>query len=315
MKKTDKIFIAGSKGLVGSALIRQLEKRGFNNLLIPTHTELELSDTQSVAAWFERNRPDYVFHAAAKVGGILANNNYPADFIYQNLMIESNIIHQSYVHKVKKLLFLGSSCVYPKYCPQPIKEKYLMTGALELTNSSYATAKIAGIEMCWSYNRQYNTKFIPVMPTNLYGPNDNFDPENSHVLPALIRKFHEAKENNNPFVIVWGTGSPKREFLHLDDLANACLIVMHKDFKKLSYTDTPLLNIGTGKDISIKDLAELIKKVTQFKGEIVFDKTKPDGTPQKLLDVTRIRDLEWEPGISLETGIENTYNWYVSNMQ
>ena len=307
MKKTDKIFIAGPKGLVGSALIRHLEKNGYTNLLIPTHTELELLDTQSVAAYFEKNKPEYVFLAAAKVGGILANNTFPADFIYQNLMIQSNIIHQSYVCKVKKLLFLGSSCIYPKHCPQPMKEEYLMTGSLEPTNSSYAMAKIAGIEMCWAYNRQYGTKFIPVMPTNLYGPNDNFNLETSHVLPALIRKFHEAKLNNQPEVAVWGTGSPTREFLHVDDLADACLFIMEKKFQDPEYKNNPLFNIGTGKDITIKGLAELIKDITGFRGDIIFDTSKPDGTPLKLLDVSKINRLNWYSTTALKDGIKDTY--------
>ncbi|MBC8441375.1 MAG: GDP-L-fucose synthase [Deltaproteobacteria bacterium] len=306
MKKTDKIFIAGPKGLVGSALVRHLEKKGFTNLLIPSHSELELLDTQSVAAYFEKNKPDYVFLAAAKVGGILANSTYPADFIYQNLMIQNNIIHQSFVHNIKKLLFLGSSCIYPKHCPQPMKEEYLMTGPLEPTNSPYAVAKIAGIEMCWSYNRQYGTKFIPVMPTNLYGPNDNFDLETSHVLPALIRKFHEARQNNAESVTVWGTGHPKREFLHVDDLADACLFIMQKKFSDQEYKNKPLFNIGSGRDISVKELAELIKEITRFKGKIVFDTSIPDGTPQKLLDISKLKTLNWHPATKLKDGIKST---------
>ena len=310
MKKTDKIFIAGSKGLVGSALIRHLTKKGYKNLLTPSHTELELLDTQSVSAWFEKNRPDYVFFAAAKVGGILANNTYPADFIYQNLMIQTNIIHQSYVHKVKKLLFLGSSCIYPKHCPQPMKEEYLMTGPLEPTNSPYALAKIAGIEMCWSYNRQYGTKFIPVMPTNLYGPNDNFDLETSHVLPALIRKFHEAKINNEKSVTVWGTGKPTREFLHVNDLADACSFIMEQEFSTDDYNNKPLFNIGTGKEISINELAKLIKSIVGFDGNIIFDLSKPDGTPLKLLDVSKINLLNWFSTTALKDGIADTYTFF-----
>lgn len=306
-EKNAKIFIAGPKGLVGSALIRHLEKDGYTNLITPSHSELELMDNQAVSAYFEKTNPDYVFLSAAKVGGIIANTTFPADFIYQNLMIQNNIIHQSYVHEVKKLLFLGSSCIYPKHCPQPIKEGYLMTGPLEPTNSPYAVAKIAGIEMCWSYNRQYGTKFIPVMPTNLYGPNDNFDLETSHVLPALIRKFHEAKENNQPSVTVWGTGSPKREFLHVDDLADACIFIMRRELKDLEYKNKPLFNIGTGKDITIKELAELIKKTTDFKGKIVFDASKPDGTPQKVLDISKINNLNWYAVTALKDGIEGTY--------
>jgi len=307
MKQTDKIFIAGSRGLVGSALVRRLEKDGFNRLLTPSHAELDLMDTRAVSAYFEKNRPDHVFLAAAKVGGILANSTYPADFIFQNLVIQNNIIHQSFIHKVKKLLFLGSSCIYPKLCPQPMKEEYLMTGPLEPTNSAYAVAKIAGIEMCWAYNRQHGTKFIPVMPTNLYGPNDNFDLETSHVLPALIAKFHEAKQNRQPSVTVWGTGTPKREFLHVDDLADACLFIMTKIFSDEDYRNNPLFNIGTGKDISIKELAELIKKITGFDGNIVYDPSKPDGTPRKLLDVSKMNNLGWQARTSLEKGIETAY--------
>src|SRR3989339_333869 len=307
MKQTDKIFIAGSRGLVGSALVRRLEKDGFNRLLTPSHAELDLMDTRAVSAYFEKNRPDHVFLAAAKVGGILANSTYPADFIFQNLVIQNNIIHQSFIHKVKKLLFLGSSCIYPKLCPQPMKEEYLMTGPLEPTNSAYAVAKIAGIEMCWAYNRQHGTKFIPVMPTNLYGPNDNFDLETSHVLPALIAKFHEAKQNQQPSVTVWGTGTPKREFLHVDDLADACLFIMTKIFSDEDYRNNPLFNIGTGKDISIKELAELIKKITGFDGNIVYDPSKPDGTPRKLLDVSKMNNLGWQARTSLEKGIETAY--------
>jgi GDP-L-fucose synthase len=308
MKKNDKIFIAGPKGLVGSAIIRKLEKNGYTNLLTPSHSELELLDDRAVSAYFEKNKPDCVFLAAAKVGGILANSTFPADFIYQNLMIQSNIIHQSYVHNIKKLLFLGSSCIYPKHCTQPIKEEYLMTGPLEPTNSPYAVAKIAGIEMCWAYNRQYRTKFIPAMPTNLYGPNDNFDLETSHVLPALIKKFHEAKQNNTESVVVWGTGSPKREFLHVNDLADACFFIMQKKFSAQEYQDKPLFNIGAGRDISIKALAELIKKITDFKGKIIFDPSKPDGTPQKLLDVSKINNLNWVAKTTLKNGIAHTYD-------
>ncbi len=305
MEKDDKIFIAGPRGLVGSAIVRNLTQKGYTNLLTPSHAELELLDIHSVAAWFEKNKPDYVFLASAKVGGILANSTYPADFIFQNLVIQTNIIHQSHIHKVKKLLFLGSSCIYPKNCPQPMKEEYLMTGPLEPTNSPYAVAKIAGIEMCWSYNRQYRTKFIPVMPTNLYGPNDNFDLETSHVMPALIRKFYEAKINNKKTVTVWGTGTPRREFLHVDDLADACVFVMENAFLEEYYKNKPLLNIGTGKDISIKALAGLIRSIIGFKGDILFDKSKPDGTPIKLLDVSKINQLNWFATTSLEDGIKD----------
>ena len=310
MKKIDKIFIAGPRGLVGSAIIRHLEKKGYTSLLAPTHSELELMDSQAVSAYFKKNKPKYVFLAAAKVGGILANNTYPADFIYQNLMIQSNIIHQSHVHNIQKLLFLGSSCIYPKLCPQPMKEEYLMTGPLEPTNSPYAVAKIAGIEMCWSYNRQYGTKFIPVMPTNLYGPNDNFDLETSHVLPALIRKFHEAKQNEAESVIVWGTGSPKREFLYVDDLVDACLFIIQKKFSNQEYKNKPLFNIGSGKDISIKELADLIKDITGFKGKIVFDTSKPDGTLQKLLDVSKLNTLNWHAATPLKDGVAKTYDFF-----
>lgn len=313
MNPNSKIFVAGPNGLVGSAIIRCLQKNGYLNILSPLHSELELMDNNAVGSFFTETKPDYVFLSAARVGGIMANSTFPADFIYQNLMIQNSIIHQSYTHNVKKLLFLGSSCIYPKHCPQPMKEEHLMTGKLEPTNSPYAVAKIAGIEMCWAYNRQYKTQFIPVMPTNLYGQNDNFDLETSHVLPALIRKFHEAKKNQTPSVTVWGTGSPKREFIHVDDLADACLFMMNKDFTENEYLNNPLFNIGTGKDISIKELAELIKEVTDFKGDIIFDSSKPDGTPQKLLNVSKINALQWKAGITLKDGLENTYQWYLQN--
>lgn len=310
MEKTDKIFIAGPKGLVGSALVRHLEKTGYTRLLTPSHKVLELMDSRAVSLYFEEKKPDYVFLAAARVGGILANSTYPADFIYQNLVIQTNIIHQSFLHKVKKLLFLGSSCIYPKHCPQPMKEEYLMTGPLEPTNSPYALAKIAGIEMCWAYNRQHGTKFIPVMPTNLYGPNDNFSLETSHVLPALIAKFHRAKQNRQSTLTVWGTGEPKREFLHVDDLADACVFIMKKNFSAADYKSL-IFNIGTGKDIHIRDLALLIKDLTGFGGEIVFDRSKPDGTPRKLLDVSKINKLGWDSRISLKKGIAQTYAVYL----
>lgn len=310
MQKTDKIFIAGAAGLVGSALKRLLDQEGYTNILTPGRKKLDLMDTVAVAAWFEKHKPDYVFQAAAKVGGILANNTYPADFIHQNLIITNNIIHQSYLNNVKKLLFLGSSCIYPKNCPQPMKEEYLMTGPLEPTNSPYAVAKIAGIEMCWAYNRQYGTKFIPVMPTNLYGPNDNFDLETSHVLPALIRKFHEAKLANAPSVNIWGTGAPKREFLHVDDLAEGCCFIMNGNLPESTYKNKLLYNIGTGKEITIKNLALLIQEVTGYEGILEFDKSKPDGTPQKLLDVSRINALGWNASTSLHQGIADTYEWY-----
>jgi len=310
MDKNSRIFVAGSTGLVGSAIIRLLEKKGYLNILKPIHAELDVADQQAVSIYFEKEKPEYVFLAAAKVGGILVNNTCPAEFIYQNLMIQNSIIHQSYVHNIKKLLFLGSSCVYPKHCPQPIKEEYLMTGPLEPTNSSYAVAKIAGIEMCWAYNRQYNTKFIPIMPTNLYGPNDNFNPETSHVLPALITKLHAAITKKQHSVTLWGTGKPKREFLHVDDLADACLLLMEKEFTKHEYSNNLLFNVGTGKDISIQNLAEIIKEVTGFKGKLIFDSSKPDGTPQKLLDISRIKKLNWNGKISLKNGIKSTYEIY-----
>ena len=310
MNKQDTILIAGPKGLVGSALVRRLEKDGYTNLLTPPRSDLDLTDPDAVAHWFREHNPDHVFLAAAKVGGILANNTYPAEFIHQNLVIQNNLIHQSYVHNVQKLLFLGSSCIYPKHCPQPMKEEYLMTGPLEPTNAPYAVAKIAGIEMCRAYNRQHGTKFIPVMPTNLYGPNDYFDLETSHVLPALIRKFHEARRAGTETVTVWGTGSPKREFLHVDDLADACCFLMNKDFTEEEYQNNPLYNIGTGTDISIKELAGLIQGVTGFQGRITFDTSKPDGTPRKLLDVSRMHNLGWKPNIPLEKGIRHTYKWY-----
>lgn len=297
---------------MGSAIIGCLKDKGYFNILAPSHEELDLMDQNAVNLYFEKEKPEIVFLAAAKVGGIVANSNYPADFIYQNLMIQNSLIHQSYAHGVEKLLFLGSSCIYPRDCDQPIKEKYLMTGPLEPSNSSYAIAKIAGIEMCWAYNRQYNTHFIPVMPTNLYGPNDNFDYETSHVLPALIRKFHEAKKNNLDSVTVWGTGTPKREFLHVNDLARACVFLMEAagttlDLKK------PLINIGTGKDLSIAELALLVKQVVGFNGDIIYDTSKPDGTPQKLLDVSVLTSLGWTSQVSLKEGIHTTYKWFQEN--
>jgi GDP-L-fucose synthase len=310
MEKEAKIYIAGHKGLVGSALVRKLEKDGYSNIITKNHSQLDLIDQKAVEQFFTEEKPDYVFLAAAKVGGILANDTYPAEFIYDNLMIQNNVIHNSYKSGVKRLLFLGSSCIYPKHCPQPMKEEHLLTGPLEPTNSPYAVAKIAGIEMCWSYNRQYGTTFIPVMPTNLYGPNDNFDLETSHVMPALIRKFHEAKINNDKSVTIWGTGTPRREFLHVDDMADACVFLMNSENKTLLKNKKPLFNIGTGKDISISELAELIKDITEFDGDIVYDKTKPDGTPQKLLDVSKIKALNWSPASKLDSGISGTYNWF-----
>lgn len=302
-----KVYIAGHKGLVGSAIYRKLKKEGFDNLIIKTSKEMDLKNQAAVAEFFSEARPEYVFLAAAKVGGILANNTYPAEFIYDNLMIQSNIIHHAYLNGVKKLLFLGSSCIYPKLAPQPMKEEFLLTGELESTNEPYAVAKIAGIKMCQAYNRQYDTNFISVMPTNLYGPGDNFDLETSHVLPALIRKFHEAKLNGSQYVQLWGTGMPKRELLYVDDLADACLFLMKY------YDSSEIINIGTGEDMTIKELAELVNRVIGYEGNIEWDRNKPDGTPRKLLDVRKISKLGWKPKTNLEEGISNTYNWYAAN--
>jgi len=306
MEKNSKIYIAGHNGLVGSAIVRELKEQGYINIIFRTRNELDLTDESKVNAFFESEKPEYVFLAAAKVGGILANDTYPAEFITINLQIQTNIITNAYKHKVKKLLFLGSSCIYPKLAPQPIKEEYLMTGALEPTNDAYATAKIAGIKMCHAYNKEYGTKYIPIMPTNLYGPNDNFDLKNSHVLPALVRKFIEAKEENKESVTVWGTGNARREFLFVDDLAEACIFLMN------NYDGTDLLNIGVGEDISIKDLAYIIKEIVGFKGTIEFDTTKPDGTMQKLLDVSRINNLGWVAKTELKEGLTKTINWYIN---
>ncbi len=306
-----KLFVAGGRGLVGSAIVRCLEDSGFTAILSPTSSELDLMDQKAVAGFFKKEKPEYVFLAAAKVGGIMANSTYPADFIHNNLMIQTNILHQSFVHRVKRLLFLGSSCIYPKQCPQPMKEIHLMTGPLEPTNSPYAVAKIAGIEMCWAYNRQHGTRFIPVMPTNLYGPNDNFDLETSHVLPALIRRFHDAKRANAEKVILWGTGSPKREFLYVDDLAKASIHLMNSLDDDTIARGSLLYNIGTGKDITIMELSKIIRTMTGFKGKIEWDSSKPDGTPRKLLDVSRILSTGWQPGLSLKEGLEHTYQWYL----
>lgn len=307
MNKDSKIYLAGHTGLVGSAILRCLERAGYTNIITRSIDKLNLMDSVAVKKFFEDELPEYVFVAAAKVGGIDANNNYPADFIYQNLVIQNNIIHNAYLSGTKKLLFLGSSCIYPKLAEQPIKEEYLLSGYLEPTNDAYAIAKIAGIKMCQSYNRQYGTNFMAAMPTNLYGQNDNFDLNSSHVLPALIRKFHEAKINNSPTVEVWGTGSPKREFLFVDDLAEALLFLMN------NYNDSEIINVGTGIDLNIKELAELIKKIVGFEGEINWDKSKPDGTPRKLLDVSKINTLGWKSKTSLEDGIRMTYEWYKNN--
>ncbi len=304
MEQIDKIYIAGHRGLVGSAILRWLRKEGYTNLVIRSSTELDLRQAEEVDAFFAEEKPRYVFLAAAKVGGILANDTYPAIFIHDNLAIQTAVIDCAYRHGVKKLLFLGSSCIYPRSAPQPMKEEYLLTGSLEPTNAPYAVAKIAGIVMCQSYNRQYGTNYISLMPTNLYGPGDNFDLETSHVLPALVRKFHEAKENNLPQVDIWGSGSPRREFLHVDDLADAACFLMQ------SYDETEIINVGVGEDVTIMELAELVKCVVGYCGVIVTDPIKPDGTPRKLLDVSRLKSLGWHPRYDLRRGIEQTYNWF-----
>lgn len=297
MKKEDKIYIAGHRGMVGSAIHRKLQKEGFANFVLRTSSELDLRHQEAVNRFFEEEKPDYVFLAAAKVGGIVANNTYRAEFLYDNLMIEANVIHQSYVHQVRKLLFLGSSCIYPKMAPQPLKEEYLLSGYLEQTNEPYAIAKIAGIKLCENYRRQYGCDFISAMPTNLYGPNDNYDLNNSHVIPALIRKFIEAKKSGKPFVEVWGTGTPRREFLHADDLADACVFLMN------NYSAAEFINVGTGEDLSIKELSLMIGRLVGYDGEIKFDTSKPDGTPRKLMDVTKLKNLGWKNKIELEDGL------------
>lgn len=305
MDKKSKIYIAGHRGMVGSALLRKLNKEGYSNLIFRTSKELDLMRQTDVENFFEQEKPEYVFLAAAKVGGIHANNTYPAEFIYNNLMIESNIIHSSYKYGVKKLLFLGSSCIYPKFADQPIKEEYLLTGALEATNEAYAIAKITGIELCKFYRRQYGCDFISAMPTNLYGINDNFDLQTSHVLPALIRKIHEAKVNNQSEVVMWGTGKPKREFLYVDDLAEACIYLMDK------YSDEMHVNVGTGEDVEIRELIEIIQDVIGYNGKIINDLSKPDGTPRKLLDVSLLHNTGWKHKIDLEEGIRKVYKWYL----
>lgn len=302
MDLKDKIYIAGHRGMVGSAILRKLKAEGFTNFVLKTSSELDLRNQQDVADFFTKEKPDYVFLAAAKVGGIIANNTYKGDFIYENLMIQNNVIHQSYLNNVKKLMFLGSSCIYPKMAPQPLKEEYMLTGELEPTNEPYAIAKIAGIKMCDAYRDQYGCNFISVMPTNLYGPNDNYDLKNSHVLPAMLRKFIMAKRNGDAKVTIWGTGNPKREFLHANDLAEACLFLMK------NYNESGLVNIGIGDDISILDLAILVKKIVGFEGEIVTDTTKPDGTPRKLMDVSKLSNLGWKAKITLEEGIQKVYD-------
>lgn len=301
MQKNSKIYVAGHRGLVGSAILRALEQQGFTNLITRTSSEVDLRDYNQTADFFAKEKPEYVFLAAAKVGGIQANNTYRAEFLFDNMMIQNNVIHQAYVNNVKKLLFLGSSCIYPKMAPQPLKEDSLLTGTLEPTNEPYAIAKIAGIKMCDAYRSQYNANFISAMPTNMYGPNDNYDLNNSHVLPALLRKFHEAKEQNHPEVVVWGTGTPLREFLHSDDLAEACIFLMQ------NYNDFGHVNVGIGEDISIKDLALLIKKIVGYEGNLVWDTSKPDGTPRKLMDVSKINDMGWYAKIGLEEGITKVY--------
>jgi len=304
MEKRAKVYVAGSRGLVGSAIVRNLQSRGFTNILERNSCELDLRNQAAVNAFFETEKPEYVFLAAAKVGGILANHTYPAEFIYDNLMIETNVIQAAHQNKVHKLLFLGSSCIYPKMAPQPLREEYLLTGELEPTNESYAIAKIAGIKMCQAYRRQYGDDFIAVMPTNLYGKNDNFDLENSHVLPALMRKFHEAKTSGSAEVIVWGSGRPRREFLYVDDLADGCCFLME------NYSDSDIVNIGVGTDVTISELAALMAQVTGFNGKIIYDSTKPDGTPEKRLDVSKLLAMGWTPQTSLGQGVDQTYAWF-----
>ncbi len=301
MEKNAKIYIAGHRGMVGSAILRKLESEGYSNFLVRTSRELNLTNQAEVQNFFKTEKPDYVFLAAAKVGGIHANNVFRADFLYENLMIQSNVIHSAHLHKVKKLLFLGSSCIYPKLAPQPLKEEYLLTGSLEQTNEPYAIAKIAGIKMCESYRRQHGDNFVSVMPTNLYGPNDNYDLNTSHVLPALLRKFHVAKMENSPTIEIWGSGTPRREFLHVDDLADACYFLME------NYNEESLVNVGTGVDITIKDLALMIKEVIGYEGELKFNSSKPDGTPRKLMDVSKLHGLGWKHTIELREGIERVY--------
>lgn len=307
MEKDIKIFVAGHRGLAGSAIVRQLKNKGYANLILQSHEELDLINQQAVIEFFDKEKPEYVFLAAGKVGGIYANSTYPAEFIYNNLQIQNNILHASWKYSIKKLLFLGSSCIYPKLAVQPMTEESLLSGYLEPTNEPYAVAKIAGIITCRSYNEQYGTNFISVMPTNLYGPNDNYHPQNSHVLPALIRRFHEARSNNTPSVIIWGSGAPKREFLYSDDLADACIFLME------NYNDSKIINIGSGKEITIRELSETIKQVVGYRGEIGFDESKPDGTPRKLLDCTKLHGLGWKPKIPLEQGLALAYKDFQKN--
>ena len=307
MRINSRIYVAGHLGLVGSAILRALQQKGFENLITRTHSELELKDSTAVREFFADTKPEYVFLAAAKVGGIHANNTYPAEFIHENLLLQANVIHESWRHEVVKLIFLGSSCIYPKLCPQPIKEEYLMTGELESTNDAYAIAKIAGIKTCQSYNKQYGTNYLSVMPTNLYGINDNFHPENSHVLPSLIRKFHKAKLSNADSVTIWGDGTARREFLHTDDLAAAVLFLME------NYNDSEIVNVGCGQDQTIMELAEIIQEVVGFKGYLNFDSSYPNGTPQKILDISKIKLLGWKPKIHLKEGLKQVYQWYGEN--
>jgi len=324
MDQNAKIYVAGHRGLVGSALVKNLQTKGYANLILRTHAELDLTDQTATEAFFASEKPDYVFLAAAKVGGIHANNEYPAEFIRDNLAIQTNIIHAARKHRVKRLMFLGSSCIYPKHAPQPMKEDSLLTGPLEPTNRPYALAKIAGIEMCWSYNRQYGTKYLAVMPTNLYGPGDNYHPENSHVIPALIRKFHEAKVSNAPTVTVWGTGNPRREFLYSEDMADACVFLMNlpdekydsllgSDEVKTGKFEPPLVNIGVGEDVTIKELAEMMKQAVGYSGEIIFDSTKPDGTARKLMDVEKLTAIGWQSTMQLTAGLSNAYADFVKH--
>ncbi len=322
MQREDKIYVAGHRGLAGSALMRQLNAAGYSNLVTRTHAKLELTDQSAVHRFFEAERPDHVFLAAARVGGIFANSTYPADFVFQNLAIQTNVIHQAWRHGVKRLLFLGSSCIYPRDCPQPMRESYLLSGPLEPTNRPYAIAKIAGIELCWALNRQHHTRFIAAMPTNLYGPGDNYDPQNSHVLPALIRKVHEAKTRGDPRVTVWGTGAPRREFLYSDDMADACVLLMQLPDAKFDAllnpppenSRPPLINIGCGNDLTVRELAEMVIGSIGFKVELVFDPGKPDGAPRKLLDVSRMEALGWRPKISLRDGIARAYQFYLESI-
>ena len=308
MEKKSKIYVAGHRGLVGSAIVRGLQKNGYTNIIGKTHKELDLLNPIEVENFFKEEKIEYVFLAAAKVGGIYANSTYPADFIYENLQIQNNVIGNAYKYGVKKLMFLGSSCIYPKMCPQPIKEEYLLSGYLEETNEAYALAKIAGLKMCEYFNKQYGTNFISVMPTNLYGPYDNFHPENAHVMPALIRRFHEAKVSGTKEVVVWGSGTPLREFLYSEDMADACIYLME------NYEGNDFFNIGTGKEITIRGLAELIKEVVGYKGEIIWDRTKPDGTPRKLLDVSRLEKTGWKYKMELKDGIREAYKWFIENV-